>query len=490
MRNILIYCITLLTLFSCVKDGHDRDESADRITISPYIPQTKADGFIENNIDLNTSGHTMVVYDYMQANLNSPVGTTGWYMDGVTMECDANGGWHYSGDYEDSEFLWLDQTRHSFFGWLVMSSSPVTPSFSKESMVLSIPEIEFTASTSVWDFMYSGVQPRYYEKAPADGGRPDISPVDLEMKHLFSAFRFYVKNQRGTLVQIESVILNNLHTKKRAEISYGVQSESLNYLPTDANGRQYDDVDITGNTGSVATGAQINAFGSDDDYFMVWPQTADEFADASIVVKFKQGGGAEQTKEFKLNELGQTEWQPGYRYSYNITFTDKEVNLTCEVQDWDVVTEEIDFSDQVSVSATMTWENVRSVNYQTGEVILYDDVNTPAKCTFHILTPKGATWTASLIPIEGHQDAFSFVEGTKYGAVGGDKASFFQLFVNNQVPIAPRHICKLRITVQTSDGRTIVVKNLVPARWVDANGVSQPTNGYEEFTVIQNLING
>lgn len=477
MRNIFIYCIALLTLFSCVKDGHDRDESADRITISPYIPQTKANGFIENTGDLNTSGYSMVVYDYM-AKDNS----TGWYMDGVTMECDANGGWHYSGDYEDSEFLWLDKTNHRFFGWLIMNSAVVAPSFSKDDMVLTIPDIEFKSDTPITDFMYSGVQTRDYEKAPADGSRPDISSVDLEMKHLFSAFRFYVKNQRGTAININSVTLKNIYTKKNAQISYGRTPEILSYFPSDP-------VDITGKTGEITTGKHINAFGSDDNYFMVWPQTAEEFASASVEVKFTQGGVA-QTKTFDLTELDQTEWQPGYRYSYNITFTDKEIKLTCVVQDWDVVTEEIDFSDQVSVSATMTWENVRSVNYETGEVILYDDVNTPARCTFHILTPKGATWTASLIPIEGHQDAFSFVEGTKYGAVGGEGDSHFELSVNNQVPIAPRHICKLRITVQTSDGRTIVVKNLVPTRWVDANGTSHPTNGYEEFTVIQNLING
>ena len=159
MRNILIYCIALLTLFSCVKDGHDRDESADRITISPYIPQTKANGFIENSGDLNTSGYSMVVYDYM-AKDNS----TGWYMDGVTMECDANGGWHYSGDYKDSEFLWLDKTNHRFFGWLIMNSAVVAPSFSKDDMVLTIPDIEFKSDTPITDFMYSGVQTRDYER--------------------------------------------------------------------------------------------------------------------------------------------------------------------------------------------------------------------------------------------------------------------------------------------------------------------------------------
>lgn len=467
MRNIFIYCIALLTLFSCVKDGHDRDESADRITISPYIPQTKADGFIENTVDLNTSGYSMVVYDYM-AKDNS----TGWYMDGVTMECDANGGWHYSGDYEDSEFLWLDKTNHRFFGWLIMNTAVVAPSFSKDDMVLTIPDIEFKSDTPITDFMYSGVQTRDYEKAPADGSRPDISSVDLEMKHLFSAFRFYVKNQRGTPIEITSVTLKNIYTQKNAQISYGRTPEILSYFPSDP-------VDITGKTDEITTGEHINAFGSDDNYFMVWPQTTEEFASASVEVKFTQGGGAEQTKAFDLTELGQTEWQPGYRYSYNITFTDKEINLTCEVQDWEVLTENIEFSDQVTVSKTLDWDEntVESCDETKGEVVLYTDDDMVAVVDFQINSPQGATWTASLIPIEGHQDAFTLVEGSKYGSVG--TPSKIKIKVNNQAPIAPRHVCILRITVQTADGRTIVVKNLVPEG-----------KGYEEFRIIQNLING
>lgn len=467
MRNIFIYCIALLTLFSCVKDGHDRDESADRITISPYIPQTKADGFIENTVDLNTSGYSMVVYDYM-AKDNS----TGWYMDGVTMECDANGGWHYSGDYKDSEFLWLDKTNHRFFGWLIMNSAVVAPSFSKDDMVLTIPDIEFKSDTPITDFMYSGVQTRDYEKAPADGSRPDISSVDLEMKHLFSAFRFYVKNQRGTPIEITSVTLKNIYTKKNAQISYGRTPEILSYFPSDP-------VDITGKTDEITTGEHINAFGSDDNYFMVWPQTTEEFASASVEVKFTQGGGAEQTKAFDLTELGQSEWLPGYRYSYNITFTDKEIKLTCVVEDWRVLTENIEFSDQVTVSKTLDWDEntVESCDETKGEVVLYTDDDMVAVVDFQINSPQGATWTASLIPIEGHQDAFTLVEGSKFGSVG--TPSKIKIKVNNQAPIAPRHVCILRITVQTADGRTIVVKNLVPEG-----------KGYEEFRIIQNLING
>ena len=467
MRNILIYCIALLTLFSCVKDGHDRDESADRITISPYIPQTKANGFIENSGDLNTSGYSMVVYDYM-AKDNS----TGWYMDGVTMECDANGGWHYSGDYKDSEFLWLDKTNHRFFGWLIMNSAVVAPSFSKDDMVLTIPDIEFKSDTPITDFMYSGVQTRDYEKAPADGSRPDISSVDLEMKHLFSAFRFYVKNQRGTAININSVTLKNIYTKKNAQISYGRTPEILSYFPSDP-------VNITGKTGEITTGKHINAFGSDDNYFMVWPQTTGEFEEASIEINYSQGGVEQPTKSFDLKDLGQSEWLPGYRYSYNITFTDKEIKLTCVVEDWRVLTENIEFSDQVTVSKTLDWDEntVESCDETKGEVVLYTDDDMVAVVDFQINSPQGATWTASLIPIEGHQDAFTLVDGSKYGSVG--TPSQIKIKVNNQAPIAPRHVCILRITVQTADGRTIVVKNLVPEG-----------KGYEEFRIIQNLING
>ena len=53
-----------------------------------------------------------------------------------------------------------------------------------------------------------------------------------------------------------------------------------------------------------------------------------------------------------------------------------------------------------------------------------------------------------------------------------------QLRVTNQAPIAPRHICYLRITIQTADGRTIVVKNMIAGK------------DNQEFKVIQNLING
>ena len=166
-----------------------------------------------------------------------------------------------------------------------------------------------------------------------------------------------------------------------------------------------------------------------------------------------------------------------YEYTINSIEQGNELNLVAVVKPWTPKEETIDFTDEVSVSATMTWTGVQSVNYDTGEVILYDDTDIEATCTFQIDTPMDATWTSSLIPIAGNVDAFSWVGNSKYGLVGTGHPSTIKLKVNNQAPYAPQHKCKLRITVQTLDGRTIVVNNLVP------DGKT-----YKEFTIIQNSI--
>ena len=78
-------------------------------------------------------------------------------------------------------------------------------------------------------------------------------------------------------------------------------------------------------------------------------------------------------------------------------------------------------------------------------------------------------------------DAFSIVEDSKYGDVGTNETQRVKIKINNPDPISAKNACLLRITVQTSDGRTIVVKNLMP---------SEIASNIEEYTIVQNLING
>ena len=184
-------------------------------------------------------------------------------------------------------------------------------------------------------------------------------------------------------------------------------------------------------------------------------------------------------------------WPAGKKLSYNLilsgerTITEFQINTV--VEDWIPHTEEIDFAEQVVVppGGKMNWVDgtYESWNRDTGEVVLYTDINKVAVCEFNISSPVGATWTASLIPLTASaMDAFSIVEDSKYGEVGTDRMQSVKVKINNPDPISAKNACLLRITVQAPDGRTIVVKDLMPEQAAN--------NGVEEFTIIQNLING
>lgn len=469
IRNILIYCLAIVSALSCIKDGKIGDMSSYAITFAPETPQTKA--FIDGSFP---TGSQMVVFDYM----TKLDGSDGWYyIDQVSIEGSGSGNvWDYS---ENSEYLWIYDTSHNFFGWLTSdgtTDSAVT--WNSETGVLSVPKKKFEVNSVQYDFLYSDVVKRDFTRE-----RPDNGTVDLTMNHLFSAFKFKVQNKRTSEdIRIYSITLNGIYTTKSATIDF--DGNGVSPFP-DTPVVQYADeatesIAKTLNTTLVkSTGVIENVFSTGEDYFMVWPQTADEFDDASIEIKFSLGGGEEQTKTFALKDLGQSEWLPGHRYSYNITFSEKEIVLTCTVQDWYVKTENIEFSDQVTVYKALEWDenSVESIDETKGEVVLYTDDDIVAEAYFQINSPQGATWTASLIPVEGHQDAFTLVEGAEPRLVG--TLSKIKIKVNNQAPIAPKHVCILRVTVQTADGRTIVVKNLV-----------SEDKPYEEFRIIQNLING
>ena len=183
-------------------------------------------------------------------------------------------------------------------------------------------------------------------------------------------------------------------------------------------------------------------------------------------------------------------WPAGKKVTYNMilsgerTITEFQINTV--VDDWYKQADEINFSDQVEVreEEKMHWMEgtYESLSEPKGEVVLYTDVDMVATCRFNIRAPKNATWTASLIPLTASaMDAFSIVEDSKYGVVGSDDWQYVKIKINNPDPISARHECLLRITVTTSDGRSIVVKNLMP---------KTTQQGIEEFKIIQNLING
>ena len=308
-------------------------------------------------------------------------------------------------------------------------------------------------------------------------------------------------------IKVKEVTISNV--TKKGTLNTTISSSSWNYSSAKMSfTKDYGDNPITVSQAQIINGQlvpnAISATNPDDnnpgipfeDGLLLIPHTITNSSPVVVTVIYDLQRPIDQQEnlweEKKLQViLPEGTWPAGKRLTYNLilsgerTITEFQINTV--VEDWKTQTEEIDFSEQVEVRETekMHWVEgtYESLNEEKGEVVLYTDVEKVAICEFNIRTPIGATWTASLIPLTASaMDAFSIVENSKYGDVGTDEMQRVKIKINNPDPISARCACLLRITVQTSDGRTIVVKNLMPKAAAD--------NKIEEFTIIQNLING
>lgn len=392
--------------------------------------------------------------------------------------------------FQNDSYSWTEDGEHKFFGWLKKDVNITSTEgdvnypasffgsgfgFDPGEQTLTIPSKTVDASTPQFDFMYSNVHIRNLNETTPDF----TSPVPLEFKHLFTAFSIAAQNMSPNFdITVESITIEGLMNTRSATIRYANAADEgypiVTYTSSSNDDPEVADFSFTPSYELGTNLIDMSTKDTEREYFISWPMSVEESENVNITVYYKVDG--DNTINKKGLSLSGKEWAAGKKNNINLVFKDKEIILQCLVMDWIPQDETIDFSNQVTVKDAITWENVRSVNYDTGEVILYDDTSIEAICNFSFTTPKGATWTAALIPIEGHQDAFTFIGTSKYGAVGVDTP--VKLRVTNQAPIAPRHVCILRITIQTADGRTIVVKNMIEGK------------DNLEFKVIQNLING
>ena len=465
-HNIIIAVAAALTLSACNKS----DKYLTDYPIAMSLTEAGSTKALLDAETFETTGNKIKIYDYYTDGSIE----NGYYIDDV-IKCSTPGLWPFEGE----SHKWTTDGVHNFFGWLVddvrlnNENELFTPTFDRGSKVLTIPETTLGQNTPQFDFMYSNIHKRDLNT------NPYFTAVPLEFSHLFTAFKITAANNSSNDVWLKKVSINRLKNTRGASIDYSGTEPVVSY--TTPTGQQ-DFVYNVSDEGTLMTKGQMYNV-SPEDYQIMWPHTRDDFADSQIVVdyKYKEPSAATPLDGQTTIDLKDViSWKGGQKNNVGLMFKDKEISLTCKVEPWTVVEETIDFTDQITVSNPLTWvpNSVESVNYENGEVVLYTDSYSVAVCNFRIDTPAGATWTASLIPVEGYSDAFKILDNTKYGAVGVDSEIHIQ--VTNMAPIAPRHVVLLRITVQTADGRTIVA-DMMP---------NQTDESITEYKLIQNLING
>lgn len=182
----------------------------------------------------------------------------------------------------------------------------------------------------------------------------------------------------------------------------------------------------------------------------------------------------------------------GHAYRINLNILAKYLDLTLQVQPWTL--EETVFTD-VNKPVTITVPSDRKITWLQTEDYGIDERDSLAKglvyinshhasATFQITAPLGATWSASLVPISGHDNSFVFTDdkgniiATPQGIVGVGDDHLGRIYLraaNLTTTVENRAL--LRFYVRTASGQTAIVRNLVP----DANG------RFTEYQLVQRI---
>lgn len=170
-------------------------------------------------------------------------------------------------------------------------------------------------------------------------------------------------------------------------------------------------------------------------------------------------------------------------YRFNVHALNTIADLTVSVSDWIVETDEFELDDMVSMEPDgfMKWDYdpadfaVSTETYQGKEEQQLSILNGTTGCatgTFHIISPRGATWKAYFIPGENGVDAFEFVDTDDDGnPVAGSERVYAEGTVGTPATIhirgkgaadSYRHWAELVVEVKTADG-TILYAPLTSA---------------------------
>ena len=324
-------------------------------------------------LDANTfaaDGNRIQVYDYVDGSSTAYIDDQiGPDVSGSPLAEATDGVWPFvKGPHQ-----WTPGT-HKFFGWLakdVSSGTDLTPEslissgFSYADQKLTIPAIAMGPTTPQFDFMYSDI----FTTEPIN------TPVQLKFSHLFCAVSFGIKNSGGSTVTISEIKIEKLYTTKSAKVTFptaastGSSNANVEYI--DDSQATYismtPDISLVSgahsniiyNNGWTTTSASTVDDSSSRQYFLMWPQDAEDvFSDDEITYT---GTGANMrpvypeswkiSLTYRINNSTSTirlnfpdnRWSAGKKYHFDIAFA-SEAFIYYDVVDWDKVENTITFN--------------------------------------------------------------------------------------------------------------------------------------------------
>ena len=335
---------------------------------------------------------------------------------------------------------------------------------------------------------------------PLYGDRDDVVPANVGPIYMLRSLAKIEVNLASTLdanYKITSATLN-----KHNQAAYLLPSVPSNstYFAQENTSAFYTEACI--NPASRANGANLSFNRKSDRQWFIYVPEYDNDGSLQIALGLANGNkditNAVPSNIIYLNEYSEGEktdtpieivrnhW---YQYTINTISDGIGATLKVKVADWDTDEESWNYKEQPSVESEgkMTWVDEQEDEEDKEFTVAIEGTNVfvpiateekPAVCKFRISTPVGATWYATFETVEGVYGAFKFLDadGNEVPSVSGKVGDPAELSIitTNTAPTV-RSSAILRIVTRTSDGRTMIVKELVPSS----------TNA--EYTLVQSI---
>lgn len=426
------------------------EEESEGINFAPQIASTKG---LLNSGDLNEIYTRIQVYDYISGftgkinNTTVSGETIKYFSDVISYDNTQVQYWPYwnpdkQGSFgtgapdTDIVYPWTKTGTHTFFGWLVADgkTNPNTmatqlfgtgqPALNETTRVLSIPTTTMTNTVAQFDFSYSSA-------VSIDAATRTVgTPVPLQLKHLFSAFRITARNTSGNTILLKSVTLKGMKNSRSATIDFkdvpptvqptinasGTVDIPLYTYPSQGEndyGRVLESVD-----------QEVNDLMSS--FILMWPQTYAELVEnpaingARLEIKYKvrtvtnnePNDSDELTAVivlgnqgfFKTNQIGM---DAGKKYTYTLQFKKSTMDIYVNVLPWEY--EEYDWNyAEHSISA-------RSGTFKDGVLAFY---RYNSETDAYDISPNTNEWSAKAIRFNTRNEVFKgrfFIEAPTAG---------------------------------------------------------------------------
>lgn len=423
--HILAFLAVISLLVACKRTDPVPLHGENAIVFSPSLTATRA---LMNSDGLDHNGVMLRVYDYLTGYegqidgvTHAATDTVQYFSDEIIYDSGAAWRWRYN---SGNEYPWTRKGRHSFFGWLIYDAgstqqqggtigatevfggwSPVLGA----NRILSLPAVTFTTETPQFDFSYSNVVTRDVESSSFN----PAEKVDIHLSHLFSAISMTFQNAADIPVTINAITIPAFPNLGSATVNY--RDGSVSYADPVPGATPFFDAYKLART-TLQTGDMYNIFNgrqNDTTYYLTWPaperiispstqiDEIDEIpiyagTDSLIHVDYTIAGDVQSGKaKFPAISLS-----PGKKHHINILFTNKVINVTSTVLDWDFNDLTLNFlSDAVTTQANVGRLNVdpTSCDFNGSAKTARMTTGTGIKCRMHVLTPLGATLVISMI---------------------------------------------------------------------------------------------